>query len=301
MIADQGRISSWATKTETNQIPEKAISAGNAKAVTRATENETHESGAESERGSSTPARRTLPVLQAAVDHSRGAHDEGGKIIHETPKGRRKSFAREIAFRKAHKNPKSKKKNPSSEDLYRQFHGRAGRRITDFPDDADYNSHKSLAQLGVAVSLYVGERVDLEINDTRGITAIKQQDGEDPGWCVQIKFHPRQNPPHVAAEPSGRQIYFVGGNQDISEYLPMFHVDIEKDLLDLGPCMVLEYHTEKGFDQFRPQVYFHCLGEESGGFPGDNGLNPRLMYNRVKRRLYLLGGSYRIKPEGIVD
>ncbi len=42
---------------------------------------------------------------QAAVGHTRGAHDAGGKIIHETPKGKRRAFAREIWFRRAHKNP----------------------------------------------------------------------------------------------------------------------------------------------------------------------------------------------------
>jgi hypothetical protein len=38
--------------------------------------------------------------VQAAVEHTRGSHDEGGRIIHETPKAKRRQFAREIAFRK---------------------------------------------------------------------------------------------------------------------------------------------------------------------------------------------------------
>jgi hypothetical protein len=50
--------------------------------------------------------------VQAAVDHTRKAHDEGGKIIHETPKAKRREFAREIAFRKRH-NPEL----PASEKL----------------------------------------------------------------------------------------------------------------------------------------------------------------------------------------
>ena len=32
----------------------------------------------------------------AVTDHKRGAHDAGGKIIHETPKEKRREFAREI-------------------------------------------------------------------------------------------------------------------------------------------------------------------------------------------------------------
>ena len=34
--------------------------------------------------------------MQAVLQHTRGAHDEGGKIIHATPKARRKKFASEI-------------------------------------------------------------------------------------------------------------------------------------------------------------------------------------------------------------
>lgn len=51
--------------------------------------------------------------VQAAVDHTRGAHDAGGKIIHETPKAKRREFAREIAFRKGYRSnpekPEAKK------------------------------------------------------------------------------------------------------------------------------------------------------------------------------------------------
>lgn len=43
------------------------------------------------------PGARTLArYTEAAVQHTRGQHDAGGKIIHETPKGRRQEFAAEI-------------------------------------------------------------------------------------------------------------------------------------------------------------------------------------------------------------
>ena len=50
-------------------------------------------------------ANNLAQYVQAAVDHTRGAHDEGGRVIHETPKSKRREFAREIAFRKGHRNP----------------------------------------------------------------------------------------------------------------------------------------------------------------------------------------------------
>jgi len=45
----------------------------------------------------SNPGAHTLTqYTKAALQHTRGAHDEGGKIIHETPKEKRQEFAAEI-------------------------------------------------------------------------------------------------------------------------------------------------------------------------------------------------------------
>ncbi len=123
---------------------------------------------------------------------------------------------------------------------------------------------------------------------------------EDGGWACEIDFD-FNRAPDVAAEPSGKQIYFVRGDQDIGEYLAKLPVDSRKELIDLGPCIRLEYFTQKKFDNFADVKYFHAFGEETGEFPGDNGANPRLMYHRVRRRLALVGGVYTIKPDGIVD
>jgi len=41
-------------------------------------------------------ARTLAQYTQAALEHTRGAHDAGGKIIHETPKEKRRDFAAEI-------------------------------------------------------------------------------------------------------------------------------------------------------------------------------------------------------------
>ena len=43
------------------------------------------------------PGAETLrEYVQAAVSHRRGQHDEGGRVIHETPKEKRREFAAEI-------------------------------------------------------------------------------------------------------------------------------------------------------------------------------------------------------------
>jgi hypothetical protein len=45
----------------------------------------------------SNPGAETLAeYVSAAVEHERGAYDAGGLVIHETPKEKRQSFAKEI-------------------------------------------------------------------------------------------------------------------------------------------------------------------------------------------------------------
>ena len=190
----------------------------------------------------------------------------------------------------------TRKRNQSSEELYTKFHGRGPNKTFDTGlPIADYGSHPDLAQLGRLISLTVGEGVKLT-----GNLLDRPELVEDGGWACQIDFD-FNRAPDVAAEPSGKQIFFVGGDQDISAYLSKLPVDRAKELLDLGPCIRLEYFTQKKFDQVRDVSYFHALGEETGEYPGDNGANPRLMYHRVRRKLALVGGLYTIKPEGIVD
>jgi hypothetical protein len=54
--------------------------------------------------------------IQAAVDHTRGSHDEAGKIIHDTPKAKRREFAREIWFRRGYRG-----KNPAKRSLAKRI------------------------------------------------------------------------------------------------------------------------------------------------------------------------------------
>ncbi len=234
--------------------------------------------------------------VQAAVDHTRGAHDAGGKVIHETPKGRRRAFAREIAFRKSHKNPpakRSKKRNYSSaEELYRKFHGRGPDKSYDvlIPVTDPYAEHPAVAQLGKLLSLYVGEGVKL--TGSIGTVPKSIPEAEIEPWVRVIKFDDKQ--PDVAGEPGGTQIYFAGGNQNIDSMLEELGADPRKDLLDLGFCYRIEYAAEKGFDKFRPTDYWHLFGEETG-------VQPRLLYDRAHKLLILAGGEYIIRPEGIVN
>ena len=248
--------------------------------------------------------------VQAAVDHSRGAHDEGGKVIHETPKAKRREFAREIAFRKRH-NPDE----PSEADqFYRKFHGRGPDSIyeTQRRGIDPYGNHPELTSLGPLIRLVVGEDIELS----------EDGDVEDSDWDNELVFVPsmaeyrriteRLDPkdreqvrefkrwvaevgaPDVAGvPPNGSQLYFVGGKKVLSEKdLIKLGCDPSKDICDLGDVFLIEYFAQKRFDRFEPTTYFHAFGEKTG-------VRPRLAYLRVPHLFLLSGGEYVVKSVGI--
>lgn len=237
--------------------------------------------------------------VQAAVEHVRGAHDKAGKTLHETPKAKRRAFAREIwARRRASGNPKAKPKRKTKRrnysdatEMYTKFHGRGPNKvITQQVASLDpYSDHPELAQLGILVSLYVGEGVKME---GREGMVPKTVQGADNPWVRVIEF--KRKPPDVCGEPGGKQLYLVGGDQDLGDSAKSLGVDPGKDLQDLGFCYRIEYFTQKKFDNFQPVYYWHLLGEETGVYP-------RLIYDRRRKLLFLTGGEYIVKPEGIVN
>jgi hypothetical protein len=98
----------------------------------------------------------------------------------------------------------------------------------------------------------------------------------------------------LASSPNGKQIYLVGGNQDISPCLRQLDTDASKDFVEIGEVMRVFYQTEKGFDGFERATYFHDLGEKSGKFP-------TAVFDKLRKRIFFIGGEYEIKPEGIVN
>lgn len=74
-------------------------------------------------------ATNLAQYVQAAVDHVRGAHDAGGAVIHETPKDKRREFAREIWFRRGYRNPMETKNVPHYR-VTREFIGGALKGLT---------------------------------------------------------------------------------------------------------------------------------------------------------------------------
>lgn len=96
----------------------------------------------------------------------------------------------------------------------------------------------------------------------------------------------------VCATPDGRNIVFVGGDQEID--LRSLGIESDKDQLPIGECVGIVYATKKSFHDFAQTDYVHSFGEESG-------VTPMLGYSQINKRLYLEGGAYQVRPEGIVD
>jgi hypothetical protein len=163
-----------------------------------------------------------------------------------------------------------------STELYEKFHGKEATRVTDTGlPTADYDDHPELGALGRLVSLIIGD-----------------EEAEKP-WKKKIEWK-NGEAPDLAAEPGGRQLYIVGGSQDLDSFLESLPGDSAKEELDLGEAYRIEYFTQKKFDNFQPVTYYHDLGEETGE-------RPRVVYDRVKKRIHIVGGAYEVKPEGIVN
>jgi hypothetical protein len=99
----------------------------------------------------------------------------------------------------------------------------------------------------------------------------------------------------LASSPDGSQLYLVGGSQaNVMRMLVKTSADTSKDLIEMGKATRVIYETRKAMDNFEVSHYDHHLGED-GGSP------PTLFFDKLKRRMFLIGGTYQVRPEGIVN
>jgi hypothetical protein len=200
----------------------------------------------------------------------------------------------------------------AADDLYRKFHGRGPDKITTMlvAGGDPLGGHPELTSLGPLIRLVVGEDVELtedgEVEQADWVREIafvpsmaqyrkltERLDPSDPAEVRQFrKWLTQGGAPDVAAVPNTRQLYFVGGNQNLDKMLLSLGADPDKDLCDLGFCYLIEYFAQKRFDHFEPITYYHALGEISG-------VQPRLIYRKPQKMLELVGGEYVVKAAGI--
>jgi hypothetical protein len=94
----------------------------------------------------------------------------------------------------------------------------------------------------------------------------------------------------LASSPDGKQLYCIGGNQNL---LPLLDDDSkQKDFLDLGECQEVAYLARKIHSDYEPIEWFHKFGEAR-----DGSTKPQLMFDRLKKQLFFVGGEYWIDPD----
>lgn len=180
-----------------------------------------------------------------------------------------RQFAKNPSKRRPHK---KRPRNPGDEDLQaaaqlsEKFHGRPARTVREIEEVEQ--SRDTLADLGRLISFTVW----LDEDD-----------------AAQIDFKGVR----LACSPDGGQLYLTGNQRldlaalGLDRYLP-------KDHITVGQVETVVYHTSKAFHNFEPVEYEHQFGEEGGELP-------TLGYDVLSEKFYLTGGSYQVKPEGIVN
>jgi len=152
---------------------------------------------------------------------------------------------------------------PGAAALTEAFHGRPAKKVTELSEIV--SERAELADLGRLVSL------------------------ELLGYKLPFDSNVR-----LASTPEGGSLYFVGGDQA----LDLASLGIEdatgKDHMDIGQVKYITYFTSKAFHNFEPMEYRHKFGEDGGELP-------LLCYDTLNEALYLVGGTYTVKPEGIVN
>lgn len=166
------------------------------------------------------------------------------------------------------------KKNPSQLDqaivLYESFHGKDAKEVTELHESAAVR--QDYTALGKLVAIGIGEC------KRQGNDLVNHWDR-----CGHLCFE--KDGVTLAASPNGKQLYCIGGNQDLSLALSKVDLDRSKDFLDLGELPFIVYEARKVHGNFAPTEYVHEFGEKSG-------VLPKGMYDKLRRRIYFVGGEY---------
>lgn len=198
---------------------------------------------------------------------------KAGKANPKRKAPKRKRTANKTTTRKraAKKTNARRRRNPdtieAAAEKFTEFHGKAPGRVIEY--EGTYTYPENLAEMGKLLEL----RFHLDSHNKHfPLTKF--------GACQAV------------CTPDGHNIYFIGGDQEID--LEALGISSTKDMVELGNCNYIAYHTVKGFHDFKPTPYAHEFGEESG-------VLPMLAYDRLNKTLFLLGGDFQVRPEGIVN
>lgn len=161
--------------------------------------------------------------------------------------------------------------NPSAAAIREDFTGRPAEWET--IHDEPHMPRGDYAQLGELLALYVKPLAGAQVQE--------------------INF--RKSRPKLLSDETARQLWFLGGDQDVSNSLEAFGARESAGLFELGEVRRIDYKQRKehvpdpDVDEWR-----HAFGEETG-------VLPVLWFDPRRKRLLLRDGEYRIEREGIVN
>lgn len=220
-------------------------------------------------------AKRPKPAKKKAAKKNvtRPARPKSGKsrVTARSQNGAGASRKQRPIARKASRNYGGRgRRNPdleAEEEMYQLFHGRPSDRTIDHEELIHIRS--KFAEMGKLLELRFkldGERTPMPLLDFGKCQAVCTADGTN--------------------------IYFLGGNQAVD--LSDLAIDSDKDHVQLGECTYIKYFSRKGFHDFEPVDYYHEFGEE-------DGIRPVLAYDSLNKKLFLMGGNYRVEAAGIIN
>lgn len=254
----------------------------------------------------------------AAAMHTRGAHDSGGRIIHETSPELRSKYARQIAAIKRHRGTDRFRENPQAQSYLKaaETAAKSGqyekamrllkkyartKRIELAADDKRKRNSNSKEEATQLYKDFHGKestevlRLQDALLKAGDYTALGNDpefwlepvSGDPRNWpAADIEFQPRDKV-KLATDAKGKRLYIVGGNQKMPVKFLKDKDSARGRIFNLGTCYGISYQTEKVFDDFQTTTYAHEFGEETGE-------RPELHYDSAAARLLLVGGAYHI-------
>lgn len=170
------------------------------------------------------------------------------------------------------------------------FHGRKARKVSSITEFEDYDN--SLGELFTLIELNILHPESDPDEKNPQLVPINFIDCEIVG----------------GANKSRRQLYFIGGNQELdldalAEELDDEHLEADnnegRQYVTIGDVFSIAYHSDKwhleGPKKQRDGMdYEHQFGEQGG-------ILPQLIYDNRNKKFSLSGGSYEIKDEGIYN
>ena len=207
---------------------------------------------------------------------------------------------------------KPHRRNPSGEDqaadLFEKFHQRPATGVSQLELQRGNKRRKDYTILGPLVAIGVNaDATDAKrhalgkknwetykVEHWDKLPHLAFMTGSQVNFAKSVLDDPErlylQNCPWLASSPNGKQLYAITPDPPEID-LRQFHTDTSKDFVDLGEATFVVYIAKK---PDTPYEWVHELGEEGG-------TRPRLMFDRIRKELFFIGGSYRVEAPGILN